>query len=169
MRSFFASLFRFSRRCIAGALLVSALLVSALTSPAPADESLAKTTVTIETSHGPARFTVEVADTEQRRENGLMYRTSLAPDAGMLFEFGTPQQVSFWMKNTLIPLDMLFIGVDGHIANIAERTVPLSEAAIPSAGPVVSVIELNGGTADRLGITPGERVEGATNPSSALP
>lgn len=87
-----------------------------------------------------------------------MYRRSMAPDAGMLFDFGRPQPTTFWMKNTLIPLDMLFVGADGRIVNIHERAVPMSEEMIPSQGIVRAVIELNGGTAARLGIRPGDRV-----------
>jgi uncharacterized membrane protein (UPF0127 family) len=121
----------------------------------------ARATITIATAHGPVHFLVEIADTEEKRELGLMYRFSMPADSGMLFLFGTPQPVKFWMKNTLIPLDMLFIAANGRIANIAERAVPLSEATIPSSGPVVSVVEVNGGTAHRLGIQAGDLVEGA--------
>ncbi len=87
-----------------------------------------------------------------------MFRQSLAADAGMLFDFKTPSMATMWMKNTLIPLDMLFVDEAGHIVNIAERTVPGSLATIAAAAPVRAVIELNGGTAARLGIRPGDRV-----------
>jgi hypothetical protein len=104
------------------------------------------------------RFTVELADTDERRMIGLMFRTQMAADAGMLFDFRRDEPVAMWMRNTLIPLDMLFIARDGRIANIAERAVPRSEATIMSQGSVRFVLELNGGTAARLGIRPGDRV-----------
>lgn len=90
-----------------------------------------------------------------------MFRRELAPDAGMLFDFKTPTVATMWMRNTLIPLDMLFVGGDGHIVNIHERAVPQSDAIIAAAAPVRAVIELNGGTAARLGIRPGDRVTGS--------
>jgi uncharacterized membrane protein (UPF0127 family) len=115
-------------------------------------------TLTIVTGSGTHRFNVEVADTPERRAVGLMHRPSMAGNAGMLFDFKTDAPVTMWMRNTRIPLDMLFIARDGRIVNIAERTVPFSEASIPSKGPVRAVLELNGGTSARLGIKPGDRV-----------
>jgi len=103
-------------------------------------------------------FKVEIADTDDRRALGLMYRTSLAADAGMLFDFKHDEDVAMWMRNTRIPLDMLFIDRTGRVVNIAERAVPYSEATISSAAPVLAVLELNGGTAARLGLKPGDRV-----------
>jgi uncharacterized membrane protein (UPF0127 family) len=105
-----------------------------------------------------AHFKVEFVDTEPTRERGLMYRKSLAPDAGMLFDFKTPQQVSFWMKNTLIPLDMLFIDQSGRISNIYREATPLSLAPIPSDGPIRGVLEIPGGRAQELGIMAGDKV-----------
>ena len=104
------------------------------------------------------RFAVELAGTPEERAQGLMFRKSLAPDAGMLFDFKEPGPVAMWMKDTLIPLDMLFISRDGRIARIVERTVPLSLAPIPSGEAVLAVLELNGGTAARLGLKAGDRV-----------
>jgi len=115
-------------------------------------------TLTIDTDHGPKRFSVEIADTPQQQQQGLMFRRSLPADAGMLFDFGTTQPAAFWMKNTLIPLDMLFIAADGSIADIHQRAVPFSEATIYSKVPVRAVLELNGGTVDRLGIHLGDVV-----------
>jgi hypothetical protein len=103
-------------------------------------------------------FRVEIADTDASRERGLMFRKSLAGDAGMLFDFKSEQNVSFWMKNTLIPLDMLFIDKDGYIINLAPNATPLSEANIPSGGPVLGVLEIRGGRAAELGVEPGDRV-----------
>ena len=114
--------------------------------------------LTIETAHGPHNFTVEVATTAAQLEQGLMFRRRLAPDAGMLFDFGHPTMAEMWMKNTWIPLDMLFVDARGRIVNIRERAVPGSLEAIPAAAPVRAVIELNGGTVARLGIRPGDRV-----------
>jgi uncharacterized protein len=114
--------------------------------------------LTIVTADGPNKFTIELATTPQQMAQGLMFRQSLAPDAGMLFDFQTPSMATMWMKNTLIPLDMLFVDAKGHIVNIHERAVPQSLATIAAAAPVRAVIELNGGTAARLGIRPGDRV-----------
>lgn len=115
--------------------------------------------LTIHTASGPHRFNVELADTAEKRSVGLMHRPAMAADSGMLFDFKTDGQVTMWMRNTRIPLDMLFITRDGRIANIAERTVPFSETTIPSKGPVRAVLELNGGTSARLKIRPGDRVD----------
>jgi hypothetical protein len=91
-------------------------------------------------------------------EQGLMFRQELAPDSGMLFDFKQPTLATMWMRNTLIPLDMLFVDTTGRIVNIHERAVPQSDAIISAAAPVRAVIELNGGTAARLGIKAGDRV-----------
>ncbi|RFC62984.1 DUF192 domain-containing protein [Fulvimarina endophytica] len=101
----------------------------------------------------------EIADTDEERRTGLMFREEMAPDHGMLFDFGDSREVTMWMENTLIPLDMLFIEEDGTILSIKRNAEPLSRAVIPSGGPVRYVLELNGGAAKRLGIEPGDRVE----------
>ncbi len=90
---------------------------------------------------------------------GLMYRTKLAPDRGMIFPFDPPRDASFWMRNTLIPLDMIFVRADGSIANIAANTVPYSEEPVPSDGPVAAVLEIAGGRSAELGIKAGDKVE----------
>jgi uncharacterized membrane protein (UPF0127 family) len=105
-----------------------------------------------------ARFKVEFVDSGPARERGLMFRRSLAPDAGMLFDFKTPQEVAFWMKNTLIPLDMLFIDENGKIATIYREATPLSLANIPSNAPVRAVLEIPGGRSQELGVMPGDKV-----------
>lgn len=110
------------------------------------------------TSRGPVSFQVEVAADDAARARGLMYRKSLAPDRGMLFDFHTPRPVSFWMRNTYIPLDMIFIRADGRILSIARNTTPLSEEGVPSGGPVRAVLELIGGRAAEIGALPGDRV-----------
>jgi uncharacterized membrane protein (UPF0127 family) len=114
--------------------------------------------LTIVSATGPHRFKVELAETPAQMTQGLMFRTSLAPDAGMLFDYRRPTAATMWMRNTLIPLDMLFVDAQGRIVNIHERAVPQSLDVIAAAEPVRAVIELNGGTAARLGIGPGDVV-----------
>lgn len=104
-------------------------------------------------------FHIEVAKSDRERMQGLMYRQSMPADQGMIFDYKTPQHVSMWMKNTYIPLDMLFIRADGVIARIATNTEPLSTRTISSGEPVLAVLELNGGATARLGIHAGDRVE----------
>ena len=114
--------------------------------------------LTIANAKGDYVFNVEVVDTPEGRAQGLMFRTSLAPDAGMLFDFKESRQVSFWMQNTLIPLDMLFIRHDGTIANIQVNAKPLDPTSIPSDGPVEFVLEIAGGRSAELGIRAGDTV-----------
>jgi uncharacterized membrane protein (UPF0127 family) len=104
------------------------------------------------------RFTIEVAKTPEEQMTGLMNRSELAPDRGMVFPFDPPRGASFWMKNTLIPLDMIFVRSDGTIANIATNTVPLSLDPVFSEGTVGAVLEIAGGRSDELGIKPGDKV-----------
>ena len=111
------------------------------------------------TPAGRTRFFVEIADTDAEREKGLMFRKEVLPDRGMLFDFKTPREVAFWMRNTLIPLDIIYIRTDGTILSIARNTTPLSEAPIPSGGPVVGVLELAGGRTGEIGLMPGDRIE----------
>jgi uncharacterized protein len=142
-------------------VLLFTLLLSAA-GPAGAAEAplqhFDKAQLTIADADGTHRFTVELAETPAQMEQGLMFRRNLAPDAGMLFDFKQPTVATMWMHNTLIPLDMLFVDQHGRIVNIAERAVPESDATIAAAAPVRAVIELNGGTAERLGIKSGDRV-----------
>lgn len=149
------------------ALLAAALLAACGSAPsnetAPpaarrAPSGLDLVTLTIE-GHGRSHvFAVEVARSAAEQERGLMNRRSLGPDAGMLFPFAPPRPASFWMRNTLIPLDMLFIRPDGAIARIAANTVPMSETPIVVAEPMTAVLELAGGRAAQLGISEGDRV-----------
>jgi len=134
--------------------VVLALLVpmAAVAAPLPVE------TISIDTKAGPHSFSVEVAADDESREKGLMYRKTMAPDAGMLFDFHTPQLVSFWMENTILPLDMLFVRADGTIARIKANATPYSRENIPSGEPVQLVIELNAGRAAALGITEGAKV-----------
>ena len=107
---------------------------------------------------GVQAFSVELVENDADRAKGLMYRKELPEGKGMLFDFHREQDVSFWMQNTYIPLDMLFIRADGRILRIAENTEPLSTRMIASGGPVRAVLEVIGGTARKFGIAPGDRV-----------
>lgn len=110
------------------------------------------------TATGTHVFNVEVMRTARQRQKGLMYRRFLAADRGMLFDFGEVAPVTMWMRNTYIPLDMVFLGADGKVVGLAENTEPLSERIIPSGAPALGVLELNAGTAARIGLKPGDRV-----------
>lgn len=120
--------------------------------------SFSREALTIMSGDKSHKFAVELALTHRQQMQGLMFRRSMAPDAGMLFVYRREEPTAMWMKNTFIPLDMLFIAADGKIARIAERTVPMSETVISSGGPVVAVLELNAGTASRLGLKPGDKI-----------
>jgi hypothetical protein len=115
--------------------------------------------LTISSGGKTHRFTVEVARTPEEQALGLMNRASLDPDRGMIFPMVPVRDASFWMKNTLIPLDMIFIRADGTIANIEANTVPLSLEPVYSAGPVGAVLEIAGGRSAELGIKPGDKVK----------
>jgi uncharacterized membrane protein (UPF0127 family) len=115
--------------------------------------------LSIRSQSGIHHFKVEVARNDADRSQGLMYRRTMPADQGMLFDFGRVAPVSMWMQNTYLSLDMLFVRPDGTIARIAANTEPLSTRTISSGEPVLSVLELNAGTAAKLGIKPGDRVE----------
>ena len=115
-------------------------------------------TVEIVTGRGRARFQVEIAATRAQQQRGLMFRKALAPDRGMLFTYQRPQPVAYWMKNTLIPLDIIYIAPDGRILSIARNARPHDETPLPSGGLVLGVLEIAGGRAAQLGILPGDRV-----------
>jgi uncharacterized membrane protein (UPF0127 family) len=129
---------------------------------APSEEGaqtgLAQVPLTIRSASGDHRFTVEIAATLDQQERGLMFRRELGPDRGMIFPYAPPQSVSFWMKNTLIPLDMIFIRADGTIARIA-TAVPLSLDPVASGEPVAAVLEIRGGRAAELGLRDGDHVD----------
>ena len=114
--------------------------------------------LTVQSANGVHRFTVEVAVTEPEQATGLMNRPAMDPNRGMIFPYAPPQDVAFWMKNTLIPLDMIFVSEDGTIGRIEENAVPLSLEPVPSGGPIVAVLEINGGRSAELGIAPGDKV-----------
>jgi uncharacterized membrane protein (UPF0127 family) len=118
--------------------------------------------LTIHSATGTHLFTVQIAATFEQQEHGLMFYRSLGADQGMIFPYDPPQSVSFWMKNTLIPLDMVFIRADGTIARITTAK-PLDESPVPAGEPVAAVLEIRGGRAAELGIREGDRVEWGTN------
>jgi len=113
----------------------------------------------LHTSTGDHEFTVEIAETAAERNQGLMFRQELADNAGMLFDFQEDRPTSFWMRNTFIPLDMIFIGSDGIVRNIHENAIPHDPTGIPSDGPVRFVLEIAGGRAREIGLMPGDRLE----------
>jgi uncharacterized membrane protein (UPF0127 family) len=115
----------------------------------------------ITTSSGPHKFTVEVMRTDAERERGLMFRRYMPPDRGMLFDFKTEQPVLMWMKNTYIPLDMIFMNRAGKVVSIARNAEPLSERIIPSGVPAYAVLEVNAGTAAGIGVKVGDVVRNA--------
>lgn len=129
-----------------------AMPLSACASGGSDAAAASETVVTIVQGGATHRFTVEVARTSEQQARGLMHRTSLAADRGMLFPFANPKYASFWMKNTFIPLDIIFIRSDGSVDRIAENTIPESLEPVVSGGEVAAVLELAGGTAARLGI-----------------
>jgi uncharacterized membrane protein (UPF0127 family) len=153
MRDFWGSSMTRLFLCLAS--ILAAFVPVAIAAPLPV------TSVVIDSDHGPISFKAEVAADQASQEKGLMFRTKLAPDAGMLFDINPPQFQTFWMKNTVLPLDMLFIRADGVISSIAPQAVPYSETPIPSYEPVRGVLEINGGRAAALGIEPGQRVHNA--------
>jgi uncharacterized membrane protein (UPF0127 family) len=142
------------------AILAVCALLAACTRSEP-QAGLPTSKIVIATQKGPVAFNVEVASDSDSQDKGLMYRTALAADAGMLFDFHQPSLVVFWMKNTPLSLDMLFIRADGTVSTIASNTVPYSEDKIPASEPVRAVLEINGGQATALGIRPGDKVQAA--------
>lgn len=115
-------------------------------------------TLVLKTETGDHNFNIEVATTREEQALGLMFRRSLPENAGMLFLYEQPQPAAMWMKNTLIPLDMVFIAPDGSVLRIETNTEPFSTAVIPSEGTVSAVLELNAGQADRIGLKRGDKV-----------
>ncbi|HWM83155.1 MAG TPA: DUF192 domain-containing protein [Pseudolabrys sp.] len=134
------------------------LVLGAVVSGAAVSGAAVLQTVEIATRSGVHAFSVEMATNDAERAKGLMYRKELPEGRGMLFDFGRDQEVSMWMKNTYVSLDMIFIRADGRIARIAENTEPLSTRIVSSGGPVRAVLEVVAGTARKLGIAPGDRV-----------
>ena len=145
------------RRYVLSLLVFALALLQPLAASAEAPLSKIEP-LTVATEGDAHMFTVEIADTDELRARGLMFRQRLPEDRGMLFDFGTPRPVAMWMKNTYISLDMLFIREDGTIAYIAENTVPKSLDTVGISEPVLAVLELAGGTSKKLGIRAGDTV-----------
>jgi uncharacterized protein len=148
----------FAAVALAAAVAACAPQVEATQSGASVGPEAPTEALTIDTTNGPVRLNVEIADDEAERAQGLMYRQTLPDDRGMLFDFPEPEMASFWMRDTPLSLDIIFIGVDGRILNIADHTTPYSEAPIPAAGLTRGVLELRAGRAETLGIRSGDRV-----------
>jgi uncharacterized protein len=141
---------------VLGLFAVAEKSAHAQTGPQP---ELPKEKLTIVTKDGQRHdFDVEMAMTPEQQETGEMFRKSVPPNGGMLFVLGSPRDIQFWMKNTLVPLDMVFINADGTIRSIAENTVPESLAPVGSGGPVLAVLELAGGLTAQLNIVVGDKV-----------
>lgn len=135
--------------------LLFAIVVALFPLAACSDESR----LVLHTQKGDYPFTVEVVDTHEKRAEGLMFRQSLAPDAGMLFDFKETREVSFWMRNTFIPLDMVFIAADGRVESIHLNARPHDPTSIPSGAPVQFVLEIPGGRSEEIGLRPGDKAE----------
>ena len=146
------NLLRYGRAIVIGVLLCAA------DTAVPASVSFEESALTVDAANGKFEFLVEMAVSPAQRSQGLMFRESLEEDRGMLFDFGRPQRAAMWMRNTYVPLDMLFIDADGQITQIAADTEPLSDAVIASRELVRAVLELRGGVSAKLGIKPGDRV-----------
>jgi hypothetical protein len=139
--------------------LFVAFFVCMISAGMMADASaLPVTMITIDTASGHSKFKVEVAGDHASQEKGLMFRKTMPRDAGMIFDFHTTVMTSFWMKNTILPLDIIFIRSDGTVSSIAANAVPYSEALIPSSEPIRAVLELNAGRARAIGMVPGDKV-----------
>lgn len=148
MRGALAALFL----CLAGVFAVSA----------QQQVTFSKEELTIESAGKIHKFTVELALNDEQRMQGLMFRKEMAPDAGMLFDFGENRRVQMWMENTVLPLDMVFIEKDGTVSSVKADAVPFSRDIIDSEKPISFVLELNAGRAKALGIKPGDKVVSKT-------
>lgn len=156
---------RRSRSAVLYVLLVTLAASGCRSAPADAGEQANRVenllSVQVETVSGPHVFEVEVARTSAEQAQGLMYRRAIPLDGGMLFPFPVPQRAVFWMKNTLIPLDLIFIRADGRVARIAANTVPYSLDPVDAGEDVTAVLEIRGGRAAALGIRAGARTQWA--------
>jgi uncharacterized membrane protein (UPF0127 family) len=149
---------RLGRRLLVG---FPVILVAGAARGQEAELTYPRSSLVIAAGGRDLKFEVELALDDAHRSHGLMFRKKLGPYEGMLFDFYQEMPVSFWMKNTLIPLDMLFIAADGTIKHIHANAVPMTTDAIPSQYPVRAVLEINGGSAALLGIKPGDKVKHA--------
>lgn len=138
--------------------MIRAAVLLLLSATAAMAQECRDDTVYLKGDFGQARFSVEIADDEQERSRGLMHRTDMASSAGMLFVYERPQTMSFWMRNTLIELDMLFVDATGVVRHIHHRAQPLDETPIFGGRDLTHVLEINGGLAEKLGITTGSQL-----------
>lgn len=145
---------RAARAAVFALVVIGALL----TAVSEGGATMRRETLTLVTAAGERQIVIEVAETSEEKAKGLMFRTSLPDTQGMLFPYSPPQEITMWMKNTYIPLDMVFIRADGIVHRIEARTEPFSEKTIASNGNVAAVLELAGGAAQRLGLKPGDKV-----------
>lgn len=152
------NIFMFSLILVRRLLIVAAVVIASWPSAATAME-FRKASLVVATAADVLALEIEVARTSDQRSQGLMFRTELAPDAGMLFIYDSPGTISMWMKNTILSLDMLFIAGDGRITRIVANTIPMSETIIGSRDTARAVLELNAGAARRLGIKTGDRID----------
>lgn len=151
-----------AKSAVFGRLIAVLVLVTGFCVAAFAETELPVEQLVVKTDGGEISFTVEVAATDAHRARGLMFREEMAEDAGMLFLFDTEGDRYFWMKNTPLSLDIIFIGSDGVIVNIARDTTPFSEKIVASTGPAKYVLEVLAGTSDRLGMKAGDTVRSAS-------
>lgn len=126
---------------------------------AQSEIKMRRDTLTLHTASGAHRIDIEVAETDREKQYGLMFRTTLGDSEGMLFPYGRPQEITMWMRNTYISLDMIFIRGDGIVHRVATDTEPFSERIVASQGDVTAVLEMKAGSARRLALKPGDRVE----------
>ncbi|QXQ05761.1 DUF192 domain-containing protein [Sphingosinicellaceae bacterium] len=147
-------------KLLAAALLLALLpvaQVAALPIVAPQAE-LPRTKLRLDTSSGRHNYSVEIAASPEQQERGLMFRTAMAANQGMIFPFAPPRPASFWMENTILPLDIVFIGADSRVLNVAADAKPYSRDLIQSSGAAAAVLELNAGEAAKIGLKPGDAV-----------
>ena len=136
--------------------MIRTALIAALSLAAVSAEAACRTDrVELRGAFGTAAFTVDVADEPAERSQGLMHVPAMPASKGMLFLYEAPQRATFWMKNTLIPLDMVFVGTDGVVTHVHENAIPLDETTIDGGSGVIAVLEINGGLAGQIGIAPG--------------
>jgi len=147
------------RAAVGAALFFFVVAMAAVMTAAFAQIAFKKDKLTIHTASGEHVIAIEVAETPEQKSLGLMYRTSVPPNTGMLFPYGNPQEITMWMRNTYASLDMIFIKGDGTVHRVEYATEPMSERIIASKGAVTSVLEVGAGEAKRLGVRPGDRVD----------
>ena len=158
---------RAAPRAVLFCLFVAALAMMMGAASAQTEMKMRRDTLTLHTASGAHRIDIEVAESDREKAFGLMFRRSMGDSEGMLFPYPTPQEITMWMRNTFISLDMIFIRADGIVHRIETDTEPHSERIIASEGNVTGVLEMKAGSARRLGLKPGDRAEHAHFKSAA--